>query len=63
MLAVLGCTRRQIAWFGGVETAAAIHNVLKVAMLALGAVRLVGALYHQFVLRDGVAARMWSPRI
>ena len=47
-----------VAWFGGVEAAAQGHNVLKIVLLALVALHLVGALYHQFVLRDGTLARM-----
>ncbi|TNF12977.1 MAG: cytochrome B [Rhodobacteraceae bacterium] len=47
-----------LAWFGGVETAALGHNVLKIALLALIALHVVGALYHQFVLRDGTLLRM-----
>lgn len=47
-----------VAWFGGVETAAQGHNVLRIVLLALVALHVVGALYHQFVLRDGTLARM-----
>jgi cytochrome b561 len=47
-----------VAWFGGVEAAAQGHNVLKIVLLALVALHSVGALYHQFVLRDGTLARM-----
>lgn len=47
-----------LAWFGGVQLAAQAHNVLKVLMLALVVLHVVGALYHQFVLRDGVLNRM-----
>ncbi|SEQ98249.1 cytochrome b [Thalassovita taeanensis] len=47
-----------VAWFGGVEAAAKGHNVLKIVLLALVALHVVGALYHQFVLRDGTLARM-----
>lgn len=50
-----------VAWFGGVEAAAAAHNVMKVVLLALIALHVAGALYHQFVLRDGVMARMKRP--
>lgn len=46
------------AWFGGVEAAAKGHNVMKVILLALVALHVAGALYHQFVLRDGTLARM-----
>ena len=47
-----------VAWFGDVEAAAQGHNVMKVILLALVALHVVGALYHQFVLRDGTLARM-----
>ena len=47
-----------VAWFGGVEAAAQGHNVLKIVLLALVALHVVGAPYHQFVLRDGTLARM-----
>lgn len=50
-----------MAWFGGVEAAAATHNVLKVALLALVVLHIAGALYHQIVLKDGVMARMKRP--
>lgn len=51
-----------LAWFGGVGAAAAGHNVLKLLLLALIALHVVGALYHQFVLRDGVMDRMRRPQ-
>ncbi len=47
-----------VAWFGGVETAAQGHNVMKIILLALIALHIVGALYHQFILRDGMLSRM-----
>ena len=47
-----------VAWFGGVEVAAQGHNVLKIVLLALVALHVIGALYHQFILRDGTLARM-----
>lgn len=51
-----------VAWFGGVEAAAQGHNLFKIALLALIALHVVGALYHQFVLRDGTLARMRRAR-
>jgi len=51
-----------MAWFGGVEAAAAGHNLLKVLLLALIALHVAGALYHQFILHDGVMNRMRRPR-
>lgn len=50
-----------IAWFGGVATAASGHNVMKILLLALVALHVAGALHHQFVLRDGILARMRQP--
>ena len=47
-----------LAWFGGVQAAADIHNVLKIALLALIVLHIIGALYHQFILRDGIMDRM-----
>jgi cytochrome b561 len=47
-----------VAWFGGVEAAAQGHNVIKIILLALVALHVAGALYHQFILRDGTLARM-----
>ena len=47
-----------LAWFGGIEIAAQGHNVMKIILLALVALHVVGALYHQFILRDGTLARM-----
>ena len=46
------------AWFGGVEAAASVHSLLKVVLLALVALHVVGALYHHFVLKDGLLHRM-----
>jgi cytochrome b561 len=46
------------AWFGGLEVAAQGHNILKIALLALVALHVAGALWHQFVLKDGLIARM-----
>ncbi len=36
------------------------HNVMKILLLALVALHVVAAQYHQFVLRDGTLARMRS---
>ncbi|TNE91942.1 MAG: cytochrome B [Rhodobacteraceae bacterium] len=47
-----------VAWFGGIEAAAQGHNAMKILLLALVALHVVGALYHQFILRDGTLVRM-----
>lgn len=51
-----------MAWFGGVQTAAFGHNVMKVVLLALVALHVLGALYHQFVLRNNLLLRMKTPQ-
>jgi len=50
-----------MAWFGGFEQAAVNHNILKVALLALIALHVAAALFHQFVLKTGVMLRMKKP--
>lgn len=49
------------AWFGGVDAAGEVHEVLWNVLLALTALHVAGALYHQFVLRDGLMDRMRRP--
>ena len=49
------------AWFGGITTAADVHGVLKIALLALVAVHVVAALWHQFWLKDRLMLRMKRP--
>lgn len=51
-----------VAWFLGVEVAAQGHNVMKVALLALVALHVLGALFHQFILRDGTLDKMRKAR-
>jgi cytochrome b561 len=58
VLMVLMPISGSVAWFGGVGAAAQAHNVLKIILLALIVLHVIGALYHQFVLRDGTLARM-----
>lgn len=50
-----------VAWFNGVEAAAEAHEVLKLALLALIALHVAGALVHQFVFRTNLIARMKRP--
>lgn len=47
-----------VAWFGAVGPAAAAHEALKTALLAVIALHVAGALYQRFVLRSDVLARM-----
>ena len=47
-----------MAWFAGVEAAGETHEVLTSILLALAAIHVAGALYHQFVVKDDLMARM-----
>ena len=56
-LPVLGA----MAWFGGIHVAGDIHSLLfNVAFAAVG-LHVLAALYHQFVLKDGLLDRMRRP--
>ncbi|MDO5706398.1 MAG: cytochrome b/b6 domain-containing protein [Paracoccus sp. (in: a-proteobacteria)] len=47
-----------VAWFGGQEGAAEAHETLTGALLALTGLHVTGALYHQFIVKDGLLSRM-----
>lgn len=47
-----------MAWFGGVREAGEVHEVLVNLTLALIIVHAAAALFHQFVLKDNLMARM-----
>lgn len=49
------------AWFGGIRAAAEAHEVMKAALMALVAVHVIAALWHQFWLKDGLILRMKRP--
>jgi cytochrome b561 len=50
------------AWFGSVQLAAQGHAVLKFVLVALVLLHVSGALYHHFVLKDGLIDRMRRAR-
>ena len=50
-----------LAWFGGVAPAAAIHEVLRMVLLALIVLHVLAVLVHLFVLRMPVLRRMLHP--
>lgn len=43
------------------EIAKGIHATARFGLIALIALHVAAALYHRFVLRDGVVSRMWPP--
>jgi cytochrome b561 len=50
------------AWFLGIKTAAEAHELFFNALFVLVALHTVAALYHQFVVKDGLIARMMKSR-
>lgn len=46
------------AWFGGFNLAGEVHEVLFNALMALVALHVAAAFYHQYVLKDGLIGRM-----
>ncbi len=47
-----------LAWFGGVQMGAETHEVFKTLMLALILLHIAATLFHQFVLKTNLMARM-----
>ncbi len=61
LLMILMPVSGAVAWFGGVDAAAAVHSFLRVVVLVLVALHVLAALYHQFVLKNGLMNRMRTP--
>ena len=51
-----------VAWFGEVQNAATVHNILKVIMMLTVVLHIVGALYHKLILKDGILESMLPNR-
>ena len=49
------------AWFGMLHSAGEAHEILKIVLLVLIGLHVAAALFHQFVLRDNLIARMVRP--
>lgn len=47
-----------VAWFGASALADKAHLVMKVLLLVFVGLHILGALYHQFVLKNGLIRRM-----
>lgn len=47
-----------VAWFGGVVQAGDAHQLIKMALIALVALHVLGAVYNHFVLKNGLISRM-----
>jgi cytochrome b561 len=61
-LMVLVPTLGVIAWFGGVAVSGDLHVIAMNAMMLLVLGHSAMALYHQFVVKDGLLLKMMRPR-
>jgi cytochrome b561 len=50
-----------LAWYGGITSLAEVHELAKPALIILIILHFVAALYHQFILKDGLLNRMRKP--
>ncbi len=50
-----------LAWYGGVATAAELHELFRPIIIVLVAGHVLAALYHQFIRKDGLLLRMKRP--
>ncbi len=50
-----------VAWYGGIEVAGEVHSWAKPVLIVLIVLHVVGALWHQFVIKDNLVARMVRP--
>lgn len=50
-----------LAWYGGVTALAAVHVLAKPLFILLIGLHVIASLWHQFVRKDGVMARMVRP--
>lgn len=50
-----------LAWFGGIEAMAEVHEAGKTVLMALVLLHVLAVLYHQFVLRTNIIDRMRRP--
>lgn len=47
-----------VSWFGGIDATAGLHVLAMNVMMIIVLVHAAAAIFHQFVLRDGVLMRM-----
>lgn len=50
-----------LAWYGGIASMGEIHEITKPLLIIVIALHVLAALFHQFVLKDGLVARMRKP--
>lgn len=50
-----------VAWFGGINDAGEVHEILRIPLIALVLLHVGGALAHRFYFKSGVMERMVRP--
>ena len=48
-------------WFGGIELAGEVHEILRIPLIALVLLHVLGALFHKFWLKSNVLIRIVRP--
>lgn len=61
-LMVAGPALGAISWFGGIDATAGLHVIVMNVMMILVLGHAAMALFHQYVLRDGLLIKMLRPR-
>lgn len=61
LLAFLAPLAGAVAWFGGVEDAGDLHQILANLLILAAGGHAAIALWHHFMLRDGLLSRMFRP--
>lgn len=51
-----------LAWYGGIEAMGELHEILFNLSMALIALHVAAAAFHQWVIRDELLLRMWRAR-
>ncbi|WP_417686305.1 cytochrome b [Roseibium sp.] len=58
LLMIIAPVTGLVAWYLGVHLAGEVHEVMKPLFIVLIAAHVLGALWHQFILKDRTLARM-----
>lgn len=61
LLMILVAVMGGLTWFGRIEETGDIHAVLANALMILAGGHAVMAIWHQFIIRDGLLTRMTRP--
>ena len=51
-----------LGWYGGIVSAIDLHQLAKVALIAVVSLHVLAALYHQYIRKDRLLLRMMRPK-